>query len=258
MRNYLSMIYAILKLNIIHYKRYWFNTILIIFGMYLFFLIIFFTGRQIGGDRFNVDKMDGLVIGYLLVMVSMMGLNSIYGKITSSSREGTFEQVYMTPLGYNNYLLINMLISYMMCFILYIPLVIIMMLTTGHFFSGHFWLTLPILTFNLLSIWGISYILGSLAMVFKQVSAITGFFNLAIVGLVAAPIDKLPILKLLPYSQGCWIIQRIIRDGYNIIDFPLTDWLIWIINCIVYFALGQIIFSIMDKKARKMGKLGHH
>ena len=95
-------------------------------------------------------------------------------------------------------------------------------------------------------------------MVFKQVSAIVGFFNLAIVGLVAAPIDKLPILKLLPYSQGYWIIQRIIRDGYNIIDFPLTDWLIWIINCITYFALGQIIFSIMDKKARKMGKLGHH
>ncbi|WOS95803.1 ABC transporter permease [Nosocomiicoccus massiliensis] len=118
-------------------------------------------------------------------------------------------------------------------------------------------LLILVILVTMVGIYGFSFILAGLSIIFKRISAITVILNymfLFIIGVILAG-DTLPLIldifsKFLPITWGVIVISDIFNGDTNVMN------IIWlIINSILYFVVGLYLFNKMTYIARVKGTL---
>jgi ABC-2 type transport system permease protein len=133
-----------------------------------------------------------------------------------------------------------------------------MMLTTGRYLHIDILSLLPLFVFTIAAPYGMGFMAGGIALIFKQIRALFQIVQFVFIGFIAAPVAKLAILKILPLSLGTSLIRRVMAEGISITDIPATDLGLLALNGAFYFGFGFFIFKICEKIARKRGLLGHY
>jgi len=138
-----------------------------------------------------------------------------------------------------------------------VAILLIIMLLTGASLSFSPLLILPLLTV-LLGAYGLAFMSGSLALLFKQIQQVLGLFQFVLLFLLAAPVEtwKFPIQAmgwLLPMVSGAGLLRDLMAR-----DLPLHfgELAIAFGNGIAYFTLGLVIFRFCEQQVKKQGKLG--
>jgi len=243
----------------IELKRYPFNTLSAIITVYLVFLVFFLGYKFIGGNQPTfIRTVEGFVVGFFIWTYAIGAYSTLSWGIIQEARAGTLEQLYMTPLGYEMVAIYMIIANFFWNLIFVIPILLLMMITTGRFLHLDLITLLPLLILTIACGYGIGFISGGLGLIFKKIQAFFQILQFIFVGFIAIPVSKAPLLKLLPFSLGTNLIARNMIDRLPIYRMAFYDILILIVVALFYLVIGFLFFKLCEKVARDRGLLGHY
>jgi len=119
-------------------------------------------------------------------------------------------------------------------------------------------IVLPSTLISLASVYGIGFMVGGLALVFKQIQAFFQILQWIFLGFIAAPIYQYSMLKALPLSLGFNLINEVMSKNLSFFKLSSLDLVLLILNGAFYFCIGLFVFSICERVAKSRGLLGHY
>jgi ABC-2 type transport system permease protein len=237
--------------------RYAFNTLTNLVTIYVFFALLFFGGREIAPQAIN-DSLTGIIVGFFLILTATVAYADLSWDLIREAQWGTLEQLYMSPLGFGRVVTIKTTVNLLVAFIFGGLLLGAMLLTTGETLILDPLVVLPVGFLTICSAIGVGYLLGGLALVFKRIENVFQIVQFSFVGLVAAPVDQIPALKLLPLALGADLLRDGMGQGISLWELPMVDLAVLVGTAIGYLAIGFVAFTLLSQKARADGKLGKY
>ena len=252
----LTLLLAELKRNWILLWRYAAEAISGLIGITVVFYGLFLSAKYVAGPGLKLgDRLDSIVIGYVLWSLALFILGDIAGGLQREAQTGTLEQVFLSPFGASRVFLIRAVASLTTQLALNASILLIIMLLTGTRLAFPPALVLPLITV-LLGAYGISLAMGSLALLLKQVQQLIGIFQFVLLFVLTVPIEEstgTAILGwLLPMAPGAALLRQLMAQGRPL---DLTQLLVALINGTVYFGLGLVLFRWAEREAKRRGRL---
>ena len=255
------------------FKRTWLQTLRypteVIGGVVIltavFYGIFFSTQYMVGSaGAFSVGeasvmetRLDSLVVGYVTWTLVLYILNDTATNLQLEAQTGTLEQVFLSPFGASKVFLVRAVANLTLRLLLIaIVLGLILWITSSQLaFPLLLWLPLSTL---ILAAYGLAFLAGSLALVFKRVQQLLGLFQFVLLFLLATPTENWigparTVANLLPILPSIGLLRGLMARG------EMFDWGLWAIalaNGLAYFAIGTIVFRWAERKAKQQGTLG--
>ena len=251
------MFKAMVKRYAIELRRYYFNTLSMLVSFYFIFLLLFLGIQSVSGPQFG-DALNGMVVGFSVFYLTIYSYAELSWVLIQEAQQGTLEQLSMSPLGFGRVLIARITAALVFRLLIMFALLILLMATTGRWLSVDLLTVLPLLVLTVASAQGVGFVMGGLALVFKQIQASLGILQFVFVALIAAPLDQFPFLKFLPLSWGTHLIGQAMIAGTRIWQMSGSDVLLLIANAVFYFGVGFSIFKLFERAARNRGLLGHY
>ena len=236
-------------------KRYLFNTISSLLVIYIIFLVYFFGIKFMTGPAMSTEKLDVLIIGYIMWMLALIGFQGTSYLVYDEMQRGTFEQMYMTSLGLENVFFFRVFYDTIFSIVFTSLILLLTMVTTGRYFSFNVFHFLVLFFLSIPSMWGLGFIFGGLALIYKKISAFLNLMQFVIIVFVALDAYPLRARSFLPFSAGASSVQHLINSHDS---FPLWWYFFLLIISIFYLIIGLLIFKILLKKAMKLNLLGQY
>ncbi len=247
--------YTVVKKYFIELRRYFLNTLMTMGGILILFLLVF-TGLR--SFEAGTDTLQGSIIGFAMWTFAVMAYSEMSWGLLQEARDGTLEQLYLTPSTFRRISAYRVLGSFLFQFLLFVIFLGIMMFITGQHLSLNPGVII-LIGLTLLSIYGLGYIMGGLSLVFKKVQAGNQILQFLFILLLVLPtITNHQIIYVVPLSWGNQMINRMMINGLSLLDFTLIEYSILLVNSFAYLIIGLFIFSLMEKTAKKRGLLGHY
>lgn len=223
-----------------------------------FFYGLFLSTRYVAGPSLQLgDRFDAIIVGYVLWSLVLFTMTDLAGGLQYEAQTGTLEQLFLSPFGATLVLVMRAFASLVLRLVIILTILLIIMALTGSQIKFPPTLLLPLLTV-LLGAYGIAFIVGSISLLLKQVQQLLGIFQFGLLFLMATPTEtwtgSLQIVRwLLPMTGGAGLLRDLMARGevLNLTGFGLA-----LLNGVVYFALGLLIFRFTEKEAKRRGLLG--
>lgn len=229
-----------------------------IVGTTIIFYGLFLSARYIAGSSFQFgDRLDSIIIGYVLWALMLFILGDIAGGLQQEARTGTLEQLFLSPYSASTVFLMRALSSLILNLAINVGILLLIIMLTGSSLSFPPTLVPPLLTV-LLGAYGISFAMGSLALTLKQVQQLLSVFQFALLFLFTVPVETwtggLRVLGwFLPMAPGVALLRAVMARGE---ELAWGDWSIALLNGAVYFGLGIVLFRWAERSVKRQGKLG--
>ncbi len=237
--------------------RYPLNLLSGLLTMYLFFLMIFYGGSTIAGEAL-ADNLEGIIIGFFLWSMAWSAFADLTWNITREAQWGTLEQLYMSVHRFEYVMLVKSYTNVVLSFLTGALILLLMLLTTRETVHLDLITIVPIVLLGLSSILGIGFIFGGLAIIYKRIENVFQILSFGLVGLIAAPVSSVPVLRGLPLTQSSYLLRQAMQEGTRLWQFPVAE-LVILLGCAVgYLTIGVAFFGLAQRRARKLGVLGHY
>jgi ABC-2 type transport system permease protein len=257
LRETAGMFAAVMRRDFILLRRYPVNTLGGIAATYAFFLLIFFGGRQFGGDQFQ-ESLGGIIVGYFLWTMAVGAYQSLANQVTSEAQWGTLERLYMSPVGFGRVMAMMSVSSILYSFLWGIVILALSLATTGRTLAIDVVSVVPVVTFALMSVLGVGFVFGGAAVRFKRVGNVFNLLQFGFVALMAAPVEQYPALKALPLAQGSYLLREVMAEGRGLADLPATELGVLVAVGVGYFVAGYVVFALATRWSRRAGVMGHY
>jgi len=239
--------------------RYLFNMMSGLITLYIVFALLFYGTKSIGGGVVDLgDTLEGMLAGYLTWMLAMMGSTELAWNVTNEAQTGTFEQQYLSPVGYRWIAAITESFNFVYNVSMVFLIAMLIAATTGQKLHLHLASTLPIMLSVYVQATGIGFALAGLALIYKRVQSFFQVVQFLMIGIFLVPWDRFPWAKFLPLSASQKVLQRIVIDGLKIWQIPASDLILVLSVTVAYVAVGAALFSLAESKARERGVLGQY
>lgn len=258
MANHRRLVAAVVEKRLVLLRRYWFNTLLMLLGMYATFALVFFGGQSLGGADIE-RSLDIVVIGFFLFFATSAAYFDVANSVMREAKWGTLEQLYLSPYGIGRVLCVKAVSNVAISSVLAITLLGLMLLTTGRTLSVDPLTIVPLLVVTILPALGIGYVVAGLSLLYKRIENVQQLLQFGFAGLIAAPGTlQGPLLALLPVSLGSNLVVRAMANGTRLWEFPATELVAFAVNSIGYLVIGYVVFSRFVERTRDRGSMGHY
>lgn len=238
-------------------RRYAFNTLSQLAGLYVMFVVLFFGGRALGGAAFD-DSLEGLIVGFFLFTMAIVAFSGLSWDLMREAQWGTLEQLFMSPFGFEWVMVVKSSVNVLLSFLWGAVMLGLMLLTTGRSLHVDVLTVVPVGLLTLAPAVGVGFAFGGLALVYKRIESVFQLLQFGFIGLIAAPVGAYPLLKALPLSLGSFLLARAMGDGVRLWEMAPADLALLSLTAVGYFALGLAVFRFASRKARRDGVLGHY
>lgn len=259
MKSKILLCKAFLKKEFIMYKRYLFNAIGGFFTLYVYFLLMFAGYKSLAGNAIGYgDMLEGLVIGYTLWILIREVFEDVAYTILREASEGTLEQLYMSIHGFGWVMAMKLFAKIILNMIFVAVVLYSLMITTNRYLNLDIISLVIIIFFTLLSVLGIGFIFGGLALIFKQIGSYLQIVSFGFIALIAAPVGRIVYLKYLPISWGSRLLYKVMGEGKSVMDFTVNEFGLLVLTGLVYLAIGYGVYKLCERAAMDKGVLGHY
>ncbi|MEC4982742.1 MAG: ABC transporter permease [Oscillatoria sp. PMC 1068.18] len=253
----LELFLAEIRRSWIEFIRYPMEAIGGVFVTTIIFYGLFLGAKYVAGASFTLgDRLEAIIIGYVLWTLVLFVINNTAGRLQYEAQTGTLEQVFLSPFGATTVFFLRAIASLILQLLIEIVILVIIITLTGSKIEFPLILFLPLLTV-LLGAYGLAFIMGALALLFKRVQQLLGLFQFGLLFLLATPLETLPkfgqsVFKLLPMTLGANILRDLMarNTSINWLEFSLA-----LVNGLVYLVIGLLIFRFCAKQVKKRGSL---
>lgn len=244
------------------FTRYKFDAIMEFATFYILFMAMFLGinvfGQNMGASPLKLgDTLENLIVGYFIWTIMLIAYSSVAYGISSDATKGTLEQLCMSSLGLHSVVIVRSIAKLFINIVFSFILLLFIMLTTGYWLSLDIISLTVVILIGIFSIFGISLILGGMAIIFKQISSFLNIVQFLLIGLVLFDINPL-VSVLLPFRPAINMVYDITKGGNNLLSFGFFDYLFLTLNSATYFTIGLIIFNYCSIIAKKKGLLGQY
>ena len=257
LRQTAGLFYAVCRREFVIQLRYPVNTLGGLAGAYAFFLLIFFGGQAVGGPGFD-DSLASIVVGYFIWTTATSAYQSLARGVTRESQWGTLERLYMSPVGFGRVMVMLAVAKVGFGVVWGVLTLVLVLVTTGESLAVDLVSVAPVLVFAVLSVLGVGFVFGGAALRFKRVEKVFDLVQFLFVGLVAAPVERYPLLKLLPLAHGSHLLRVIMVDGRPLWTVPTIDLLVLVAVGVAYFLAGYLVLERIVDWSRAVGVMGDY
>jgi ABC-2 type transport system permease protein len=218
---------------------------------------LFLSAQYMVGPTFQFgERLDAIVVGYVLWTLVIFIMSDIASGLQVEAQTGTLEQVFLSPFGAPRVFLVRAIASLALRLILIVTILLIIMGLTGS--RLHF---PPTLLFPLISVilaaYGLAFITGSCALLFKQIQQLLGLFQFLLLFLLATPTENWTgsaqvaglLLPMIPSAN----LLRDLMARQAALD--LEKVVLAFANGAGYFFLGFLVFHWAERRAKQRGIL---
>jgi ABC-2 type transport system permease protein len=237
--------------------RYPVNTASQYLSLVLIFLLVFLGGRAVAGPALT-ESLDGIIVGFFLFTLTMTSYSGITNDITSEAQWGTLERLYMSPHRFGVVIGLSTLANIALSFLWGAILLGIMMALTGRWLTVDPLTILPLVSLTLMSVLGIGFLFGGLAIVYKRIGNVFSLLQFGFIGLIAAPVGDIAALRLLPVAHGSYLTRVAMEQDVRLWEFPAWELGLLVATATAYLTVGYLCFSRLTTVARKRGVMGHY
>lgn len=238
-------------------RRYLFNTLMLVVSMYMIFAVIFFGGRAVVPGTVD-DALGSIIVGFFLWVMATAAFTSTTDEMTREAQWGTLEQLYMSPFGIGQVLILQTVVNMLIALLLGLTILALMLLTTGKSIQIDVLTIVPIGILTLTGPVGLGFILGALAILYKRIGQFSGVVQFAFIGLIGIPLGVHPLVRYLPMTLGSTLLERAMEDGVRLWELPPGDLLTLVAKSVVFLVVGYVAFQLIQRRARKRGVMGHY
>lgn len=249
---------AELKRSWIQFKRYPTEAISGIIIFAAVFYGLFLSAKYIAGPGLQFgDRLDSIIVGYVLWTLATFIMVDIAGTLQNEAQTGTLEQLFISPFNIRRILLFRAIASLLIQFFIIVAILVIIMALTGRWLAFPITLLFPLVTL-ILSGYGLSFAMGSLALILKRVQQLLGISQFVLLFLLTIPTETWEgPLKALGYVLPMSISAGLLRDvmaRQQALDLPTLG--LAILNGVIYFAIGLFLFRWAERETKRRGRLG--
>jgi len=253
----LTLAVAIFKKQLTLMLRYPINLLSGLLTMYVFFAMIFFGGQAIAAEAIS-ENLEGLIIGFFLWSMAWSAFADLTWNLTREAQWGTLEQLYMTIHGFELVMTVKSAVNIVVSFLTGALVLALMMLTARQPLVIDVVTIVPVIVLGLWSVVGVGFVFGGLAIIYKRVERVFQILSFGFIGLISAPVESVPALKALPLTQASYLLRRAMQDGDRLWEFAPAELGILVVTAVVYALLGAAFFRLAQRRARKLGVMGHY
>jgi ABC-2 type transport system permease protein len=219
---------------------------------------LFLSAKYVAGPGLQLgDRLDSIIVGYVLWSLVTFILFSVAGALQNEAQTGTLEQLFITPYGAPRVFLTRAIADLFIQFVLIASILTLIMVLTGRYLAFP-----PMLIFPLSSVimgaYGMSFAIGSLALLLKRIQQLLGIFQFALLFLLTVPSEtwtgSMKILGLLlPMTAGAGLLRDLMarQQPLDLIQLSFA-----LLNGAVYFGLGLLLFRWAERETKRRGRLG--
>jgi ABC-2 type transport system permease protein len=237
----------------------------LVFGIVSIILSFLGISYVISDGKPTPFRIASSLVGYLIWYYVMLITANMGESLLSESSSGTLEQMFISPVPIG-FILIGRILGNLV--VSSIQLVTVGVILISGFNLPIRWSldAIPVAFITVLGLFGFGFMLGGIALIFKQISSITAIVNYVLVFLNGAlvPIEQFPswlllIARILPSTLGITVMRNILLNGMTLRDvwsngsLPLLT-----IHSAVYLISGWIILNWCIGVAKKQGTLGQY
>jgi ABC-2 type transport system permease protein len=243
-----------------------------LFIMFVLFMALLMGAKTLAGGALQGGSQELMVLRYCMWFLAIIAINSMSVDIENESRQGTLEQLYICAPSFLGLLWTRGTVHLLTGSTMVIVLSLLLQLTTGHWLHlsvaalGPVLLTVALCVAGLL---GFGLILGGLSVLFKRVGQLAsimqfGLFFLAFVDLSKLSPALAAVVANLPFTRGVDILGRLLGDPADARTLSPANPELWTmlgwltLDSAVYVVLGSLVFSALERRARRGGALGHY
>ncbi|HEY9699912.1 MAG TPA: ABC transporter permease [Trichocoleus sp.] len=254
----LNLFFAELKRSFTQLIRYSSEVIGGVVGTTIIFYGLFLSTKYIAGSAFQFgDRLDSIIIGYVLWTLMLFIMGDIAGGLQQEARTGTLEQLFLSPYSAPKVFLVRAAASLLLNLGINLAILGLIILLTGSNLAFPIVLIAPLFAV-LLGAYGIAFAMGSLALLLKQVQQLLSIFQFGLLFLFTVPIETwtgaLRVAGyLIPMAPGASLLRLIMAQGQTL------DWvglLIALLNGAAYFTVGMTLFGWAERETKRRGRLG--
>jgi ABC-2 type transport system permease protein len=256
----LELLLSEIKRVWIEFTRYPLDAIAAVITTSALFYGLFLSTRYIAGSGMQFGtRLDAIVFGYVLWNLVLFTVNNISLGLQTEMQIGTIEQIFLSPFGASMILLVRAIASLTIHLVLVVSVLLVITLLTGRQLHFSISLILPLITV-LLGAYGISFIMGALALLFKRVQQLLGLVGFVLLLLLAFPPEtwsqQIRVLApIMPMIPGTTILRSIVVRNLNLNWHELA---IALLNGMAYLVLGLVVFRVAERRAKHQGTLGRY
>ena len=253
----IDLLQAELKRTLIQLVRYPTEVISGLVIITAVFYGLFASAQYIAGPGFAFgDRLDAVVLGYALWTLIIAINNDIAINLQSEAQTGTLEQVFLSPFGAPRVFLARAFASLALRLCILMVVLLLLMALSGSRLAFPPLLLLPLVSL-LMAGYGLAFLMGATALVFKRVQQVLGIFQFLLLFLLAAPLEEstgaMQYLRfVLPMLPSTGLLRDLMARGMGL------DWFIYalaLLNGVVYFAVGLLVFRWAETTAKRRGSL---
>lgn len=238
--------------------RYLPNTVSMFITFYAIFLMFFFGVQLVGSPETAGQSTQHVIVSIVLWFLALMAMQGIGWEITTEATRGTLEQLYMSPVPAWRILLARMTGTVTLNLVIITLMLLVSMLTAGQWLSLDLATLLPLLALTVVCMLGVGFMVAGMALVYKQIQAFLQIAQFIFFALVSLPVGLTPWLELLPVVRGASMIREAMTAGRSLLEFAPLDWSLLILNSLLYFALGVLVYRLAERRAMRRGLLGQY
>jgi ABC-2 type transport system permease protein len=228
---------------------------------FIFVGIVFF----LDGGEVSPEKVASPLLGYLVWMYAVTAISDLSYGLRGEISAGTLEQLAMSPapvaLLLIGRVIATLLIATVQVFLMGMAMYLLLNVRIPLRLEA-----LPVLLVTLLGVFGFGFIIAGVMLIFKQIESFSNFLNNALAFLNGSflPVSAMPIwmaliAKTLPSTQGIIVIREIILDGKSLAATWSEGSLGGLmINSVLYFVVGWLVFAVCERIAKNRGSLGQY
>ena len=258
MTYFFNLLEATMTKSLKYLIRYKFNTIFsILMITFVFFAIA--LGYKSFGKNVDNNSIEKLLGGYIVWSIMVSNLSSIVTNLVNETNLGTLEQLYISSRSFYLTLFAEGFVSLLISLFHSTIVIFLISLFSSNIsisFLFNFIKGLPLIFFGIPAIWGLSLMVSSLALFYKNVSSFYTAISSILFAAVSYGVHKSEALAVLfPFGLTNVSLQNL----YNTSKYPsLQDISLIIMNSIFYILLGVLLFIFFIKKSKINGKFSKH
>jgi ABC-2 type transport system permease protein len=237
------------------FKRYYFDSSVGVIVLCLLFTAAFHGTKSLGGDCITPKSLDAIIVGYVVWLAAFSVIQVIGPLVLMEAEMGTLEQLFLSPIAAEIVFMAKTLAA-IISQLIFMPIVLFLVM-----FISDRWLTInfihffSILVISLLSLIGVSFMIGAIALIHKRVGKVFPLIGFGLVGFMMLNVYPLNYFSFLPFIAGAYTINSAVVDGNT---FPFWWYMFIMANSMFYVIISLFVFRIYANRARKMNKLAQY
>ncbi|MDH5232754.1 MAG: ABC transporter permease, partial [Gammaproteobacteria bacterium] len=218
---------------------------------------LFMGTRFMAGAEFEFgERLDQIIIGYVVWSFTIYGLNSIGQEMQHDAQVGALEQVFMSPYSPLRIFAIRTLADLLLNILMTLTVLVSIMLLSGRWLSFSLELLAP-LVLIFCSVFAIAFFMGAIALQVKQVTQLAALGQFVLLFTILTPFENFSGLMfyvgyLIPLSPSvAWLRESLTAAS----SVSTQDMLAAALNTILYCGFSLYLFKNRVAFVKRKGNL---